>query len=683
MAKVRVNKAPVMNTGKKVKVKAVPNNQLIDSVRENQNPMMAYGGPLPGTGTQAAGNYAKLDTTWDYYKLPYDRQGYKPDAYQTGNALPSVPRQDADIVIEKKENILGDFTGDGQATLMQGNSGSHASGNDQPVNVPDNSFVFSDTKALKLKGPEVLKTFGLTPNKKGYTPAEIAKKYDLQKYKAIMDDPDKDTIAKRTAQIMYNNYLMKLQTLAAVQEDMKKQKGLDNAPQQEQAPIEQEQQPMMSRYGGAPQYQNAGVTPPYTKGYTPNANIARSQVHNPTTGQTDFVPDTTGQDDGSGYNPEDYTVTASRVYPKAAPPLPLKMMDVPQYPLAGGDNSISPANMSDFTAGNTLGTFTTPSGSASTDDGGQGKGKKKNFFDRLRDSGIGQGDPNAAGDLAFAMKAAMLKKRGPWEPAAQHAVMPRVAYESDQPIRNALTEQSNIIRQGMYAGDERAARASALAGQGELLGKAVGAVGEVANRNAQIYNAAEQQATALANQELAMERERLKNLYQGNVISDQQYENSVNALANEWAKRKALHIDALTKQQNINLTSPYYQSDLAGRLSLKPGVKQEQIDKVARMNAGQYTPEEGIGRHKALYDSFINTYKDKGIKNLEEQALNYADTNMGYKRRTSTTKQGSNTIKESESEPIEYGGRVMRYGGAPTYSIGGDFMPEMPTGPQF
>ena len=62
----------------------------------------------------------------------------------------------------------------------------------------------------------------------GYTPAEIAKKYDLNKFKKVLSDPNADQGSKTTAQLMTDNYLGKLNKLAQVQEGMKKHMGMDH-----------------------------------------------------------------------------------------------------------------------------------------------------------------------------------------------------------------------------------------------------------------------------------------------------------------------------------------------------------------------------------------------------------------------------------------------------------------------
>jgi len=93
------------------------------------------------------------------------------------------------------------------------------------MNLPEDSFIFSDFVQMRLKDPDVLNYFGKTAKKrgkgKGYTPADIAKQYDINKYIEILNDPNSDDIDKKTAEIMIKNYNLKLGALGLVQESQK------------------------------------------------------------------------------------------------------------------------------------------------------------------------------------------------------------------------------------------------------------------------------------------------------------------------------------------------------------------------------------------------------------------------------------------------------------------------------
>lgn len=90
-----------------------------------------------------------------------------------------------------------------------------------PMNVPPDSFVFSDTASMRIKDPKLQEEFGMPISKKGYTPAEIAKKYDINKYRKILQDPDSDKLQIATAEQVIGNFQLKLGKLSLVQEAMK------------------------------------------------------------------------------------------------------------------------------------------------------------------------------------------------------------------------------------------------------------------------------------------------------------------------------------------------------------------------------------------------------------------------------------------------------------------------------
>jgi len=242
-------------------------------------PAMEYGGRLPYAGRNANSvnrvnpiANQMVDTRWRYFS-PADVYSYKKDGYETKSTLPES--EDPDIIVEKQEQVIADFDGDGKQELMGVNTGSHASGDDQGINVPDGGFVYSDTKELTIDQPygmmssgadaEEYKKGGKVKGTKkrvreqllyGYkdfgatgpaTPAQLAKKYDLQKMSAIIDDPKKDNLAKKTANLMYENYMNKLTQLADTQEAMKAAKKA------------KEQRAQMEMGGFAPEMQGGGL----------------------------------------------------------------------------------------------------------------------------------------------------------------------------------------------------------------------------------------------------------------------------------------------------------------------------------------------------------------------------------------------------------------------------------------
>lgn len=187
------------------------NNQLTDNdmkirITGVPNQKMAYGGQLGyGFDLGQRNTYSKMPDN------PYEN---------VSDTMQPVPREQANIEAEDGETVLGDFNGDGQLEHNKVGGKRHSQGG-TPLNVPEGSFVYSDTKKMRIKDPQVLKFFNMPEVKAGYTPADIAKKYDINRYKAILADPLADPIKKRTAELMLDTAQRKLAYLAVYQEGQK------------------------------------------------------------------------------------------------------------------------------------------------------------------------------------------------------------------------------------------------------------------------------------------------------------------------------------------------------------------------------------------------------------------------------------------------------------------------------
>lgn len=168
-------------------------------------------------------NKAKTGSQLDYGLVDRNTLFLKPDTQvqsNVKNTISQVPRNQANIEAEGGETIVGDTNNDGFLEHQTIVGKRHTEGG-VPLNVPEGSFIFSDTDKLRVKDLEILKMFGMSANKKGYTPAEIAKKYQVNDYMAILKDNTKDKYSKETAQVMLDSNLKKLGMLALVQESMK------------------------------------------------------------------------------------------------------------------------------------------------------------------------------------------------------------------------------------------------------------------------------------------------------------------------------------------------------------------------------------------------------------------------------------------------------------------------------
>jgi hypothetical protein len=135
-------------------------------------------------------------------------------------SISAVPRDEANLEAEGGETAFGPISGQSIPDHVKIKGKRHHEGG-VPLNLPDDTFVFSDTASLKINDPSILAMFNKVPKKAGYTPAELAKPYNISKYKSILLDPDTGKLERNTAVIMIKNYIMKLGALALVQESMK------------------------------------------------------------------------------------------------------------------------------------------------------------------------------------------------------------------------------------------------------------------------------------------------------------------------------------------------------------------------------------------------------------------------------------------------------------------------------
>jgi hypothetical protein len=139
---------------------------------------------------------------------------------KVNRTLKPTSKENATLEAELGETVITNLQGEGIPEFYNIGGKPHSKGG-TPLNLPANSFIFSKDKSLHIKDEDVLKMFGKTPKKKGYSPAELSKSFDLNKYREILIDPNADKKSKETAEMMIKNYNLKLGSLALVQESMK------------------------------------------------------------------------------------------------------------------------------------------------------------------------------------------------------------------------------------------------------------------------------------------------------------------------------------------------------------------------------------------------------------------------------------------------------------------------------
>ena len=139
---------------------------------------------------------------------------------QVRKTMGAVPREEANLEAEGGETLVGDIDGSTFPSFFHIKGPRHSAGG-VPMNLPDDTFIFSDTAAMKITDPKILKMFNKSPKKGGYTPAELSKAYDINKYRKTLQDPEANKMEKKTAEMMIKNYVMKLGALAIAQESKK------------------------------------------------------------------------------------------------------------------------------------------------------------------------------------------------------------------------------------------------------------------------------------------------------------------------------------------------------------------------------------------------------------------------------------------------------------------------------
>ncbi len=194
-----------------------PNSGLFRQDQMGQLQQSAEGGQRRKTGQQS---------DWGLSIFPTAMGGSDINQYlgkarpQVQDSLTAVPRDEANLEAEGGETAFGDINGDGFPEHMKIVGPRHSSGG-VPLNLPDDTFIFSDTRSMKISDPKILKMFNKPAKKGGYTPAELAKPYDINKYRKILDDPDSDVVDRKTAELMIKNFNVKLGALALAQESKK------------------------------------------------------------------------------------------------------------------------------------------------------------------------------------------------------------------------------------------------------------------------------------------------------------------------------------------------------------------------------------------------------------------------------------------------------------------------------
>ena len=178
--------------------------------------------PVALSGLQVKMNPGLGNSSYNGNQLawPFHPDVMSAPAISARRDLTAVARKGANVEAEGGETVVTNFNNDGIPEHYNIKGPRHTHGG-VPLSLPEDSFIFSDTAKMKIKDPKILAQFNMPPKKGGYTPAEIAKKYNINKFKKVLMDPNSDEMQIATAEKMITDYNLKLAKLALIQESMK------------------------------------------------------------------------------------------------------------------------------------------------------------------------------------------------------------------------------------------------------------------------------------------------------------------------------------------------------------------------------------------------------------------------------------------------------------------------------
>lgn len=493
------------------------------------------------------------------------------ESSQVTDSIEEVPRDQANIEAEGGETALIPYKQDGSYLHKKIKGNRHTEGG-VPLNVPEGTFIYSDTKKMKLGGP-VLKMFGKSEKStKKFTPATLAKQYNLDKYRAILNNPKSDSVDRRTAELMIQNYEKKLAQLALVQEGKKgfpqgipqvsqdyynkmlaaSGKENDESPEEKQFDNEQlEGQETMKamygmgfKYGGGldkyqgdvngstfygpsgTKYKGAGPgNPPdinFNKYYNPDLPISKDQQFNI---YNNTLPKAINNISEYTTNPDNWVRKNYHIADNAkklspdfisnnAKPISLSFNDK--------DFETNEPGKINYGYGQPFVSYSEPTIPYNE------KWKDVNIKDHpvthMDDIPYAWTTPDKLNLLHSMINLASIKKPTSFEQTVQFQKPQTYYTDASRPLA-ANAEQANASRQAraMFAGS-----ASRYASDNGQFGKnSADIIAQTAMQNIGLGNQASAQNTAINNQQIQYDAQRNKRLYDAGVINEQQYQNAM------------------------------------------------------------------------------------------------------------------------------------------------------------
>ena len=173
---------------------------------------------ISGPAKMEYGGQTKNGYSLDLGQEKFYEQMYGNPMNNMSSSMSEIENPNEPYVLETEggEEVLRP---DGTKFRLVGDSHANGGIKNTASQIPSGSYIYS--KKLKESNPEILSKFNKTYKRGGVSYSNISSQYDLNKFKSILDDPNADPLSKSTAQMMSDNYKKKLGQLALVQEAKK------------------------------------------------------------------------------------------------------------------------------------------------------------------------------------------------------------------------------------------------------------------------------------------------------------------------------------------------------------------------------------------------------------------------------------------------------------------------------
>lgn len=641
---------------------------LLKKYREGKNlPKQEYGGQ---TGFS-------LDLKHRYKIYPDE----DPRDLKLSNYIKEVDREDANIEAEKGETVFGDFDNDGIFEHMEIGGKKHYEGG-TPLDVPLDSFIFSDAKKLKIGG-EILESFGKPEGTKSkYTPAQLAKQYKINKYKNVLEDPKiDDPIKLRTAELMIDNYNKKLSKLALVQESMK---GFPNGipqvslPYLESIPMGTDEttpdaQQLFKMGGSLPKalygdLPEEVITDPYAGGKTQAGRITPTGKNNKYNRPNSYLETWDQIIPGVSALPNKEAQALIYDYTLKNNPAAIDNMWTTYGLTAKGMNnknlrglsnngkftpeSMTPQNRAKLKDAyvdgffgvrqldptintNSLGpsTYTRPNPQAEVDFKQPiPNGLQPNSYN----PSTGTYDPTGfwtqdkINNLAAISNRANLRKYLPWQaPVIAENLDPTFYDPTRELAANAEMVGTQMNMNAQFSGPQSlGSRNSEVAGNSAV--NAANILGRYNNQNVGVANQFETMNTEINNRVYDAEAQRANNLYNGTVIANAQFDNE-RSQANDVIRRNL--VNALTNSQKTQ-----WMNELYPQFNLDPSSGRFYFDKGKPFNQGSATRSSGESNN---YIDLFNRLKRENPSTPDDVIKKQVEQMIGVPARNTVDNQGN------------------------------------------